>query len=101
MSDIISTCASCGQEFAIISLEQQILQKLNLQHPTQCFFCRKKRRDQTRAQGHFYKTNCQKCNQEICSVCDPTNGLMIYCKECYLAFRGSGESEKIFLEIEN
>lgn len=100
MPDIVANCTSCGQEFAIIPMEQDILKKLKLPDPQQCYFCRKKQRHHVRMRGRFYKVNCKKCNQEIYTTCDPETGLIIYCKDCYLAYKASGESEKVFLNLE-
>lgn len=99
MPDIIARCSVCEQDFAIIPLEQDILKKLNLPHPQACHFCRKKRRHKTRMRGRFYTTTCQKCGKDIHVTVDPESNLMIYCKECYMTFKASGESEKIHLDL--
>ena len=99
MSETLKECADCGQQFAIIPLEQKILEKLKLPQPTNCPFCRKKRRHRVRMRGCFYKVKCAKCGKEIHTTCDPETGLLIYCKDCYLAFKGSGEADKIFLDL--
>ena len=99
MPEQIQKCTNCAQDFAVIPLEQEILKKLKLPAPDQCFYCRKKRRHKTRMRGRFYNKTCQKCGKNIYVTCDPETGLMIYCKECYLAFKASGAGDKIFLDL--
>lgn len=100
MPETIKKCTNCGQDFAIIPLEHEILKKLKLPEPDQCFYCRKKRRHKTRMRGRFYLTKCGKCGKDIYVTTDPASGLVIYCKECYMAFKASGAGDKIQLDIE-
>lgn len=100
MPEISKKCVRCEQEFAIVPLEQEILSKLKLEHPTQCYFCRQARRLKTRMQGYFHKTTCRNCNKEIYTTTNPEAGFLIYCKECYLAFKASGKAEQTFLDLD-
>ena len=96
LTDKILTCGDCGQEFTFTTGEQEFYSSRGLlNEPRRCPQCRAARRSQRR--GNY--GDSRSVHSAICAVCgiettvpfEPTEGRPVYCKECYVKVKQSGD----------
>ena len=94
LTDKTLTCRECGQEFTFTAGEQEFYQSRGLQNePRRCPECRAARRrggsyGSSRA---AYPAVCASCGVETTVPFEPTEGRPVYCKDCYIRMKESGE----------
>ena len=79
------SCSSCNRNYKILQQEYNLLKKIKLPIPRDCFSCRHKIRNVFRKNRKLYKRNCSKCNSELETAYSPESSVKIYCEKCYLA----------------
>ncbi|MFC2034353.1 zinc-ribbon domain containing protein [Chloroflexota bacterium] len=97
LEDKTLTCRECGQEFTFTVGEQEFYLSRNLMNePGRCPECRAARRQERRGGGYGdsrreFSVVCASCGVETTVPFEPTEGRPVYCKECYLKMKQSGE----------
>lgn len=80
-------CKNCQKAFRIIEQEKLFLDEKGLPLPEACPTCRQVQRLHLRGDRTLFKTNCQKCGNEIVVSYDPkTVSNLILCKKDYDAY---------------
>lgn len=96
--DIQLTCSDCGQEFSFTAADQAFFQERGYSTPKRCKPCRMaKKNDQG---GSGYRSSSVQGTPVICSGCgqpttvpfEPRGDRPVYCRDCYVARKGSGNS---------
>ena len=93
-TDKTLVCSDCGREFTFTAGEQEFYSSKGLlNEPRRCPECRTARRKERRGYGErrSYSAVCASCGKETTVPFEPTQGRPIYCKECYLRMKQSGE----------
>ncbi len=88
------TCSDCGREFIFTTGEQEFYQSRGLlNEPKRCPDCRVARRSERRGgrYGGSYSVVCASCGAETTVPFEPTEGRPVYCKDCYIRLKESGE----------
>jgi hypothetical protein len=78
-------CETSGRNYKIIKAELDLLRKLNMPLPTECFFERNKRRSAMRNKRKLYNRKCAKNGEDIITTYSPGDPAIVYCEDCYLA----------------
>jgi len=76
-------CANCIKAYRFTEGELNLMRKLNLPLPRQCFNCRQKLRFSRTNLPIFYNRACMKCNNPIKTSYAPDRPEIIYCEKCY------------------
>lgn len=76
-------CADCGAEFTFSAAEQTFYADKGFSSPKRCPDCRKKKKDDRRANMKFTKVTCAKCGQETEVPFVPRNDKPVFCRDCF------------------
>jgi hypothetical protein len=76
-------CGSCGRGYKITQGEFDLLRKLNLPVPHECFKCRENKRFAKLNPPKLWQRNCAKCDKEIVTAFAPERPEIVYCEKCY------------------
>jgi CxxC-x17-CxxC domain-containing protein len=96
--DIQLTCSDCGQEFTFTAADQAFFQERGYSTPKRCKPCRQaKKNDQGGGGGGSYRPAQAQGTPVICSGCgqpttvpfEPRGDRPVYCRDCYMARKGS------------
>jgi len=94
-TDKTLVCSDCGRQFTFTAGEQEFYSSKGLLNdPRRCPECRVSRRRERRGgygERQTYSVVCASCGKETTVPFEPTQGRPVYCKECYLKARQSGE----------
>lgn len=80
----ILTCESCQKNYRIVAQEFTFYKEHNIGVPKECFFCRNKRRLQSRNPRTLFHRNCTNCNITLQTTYAPERPEKILCEPCYL-----------------
>ena len=100
LEDKTLTCRECGQEFTFTVGEQEFyLSRGLLNEPGRCPECRTARRRE-RSGGYggsrpSYPAICAACGVETTVPFEPREGRPVYCRECYVKMRQSGDLDRV------
>ena len=92
LADKTLVCSDCGREFTFTVGEQEFYSSRGLlNEPKRCPECRVARR---RGGGprRSFPAVCASCGVETTVPFEPTEGRPVYCKECYIKMKQSGDS---------
>ncbi len=76
-------CMSCARAYRFTGGEFDLMRKLNLPLPSECFNCRQKLRFSRTNFPTFYDRKCMKCNEAIRTSYSPERPEIVYCEKCY------------------
>ena len=79
----VIACVGCGRKYKIMSLEFDLLRKMNLPLPRECPKCRENERFARLNPIKLYDRNCAKCEIEVRTPYAPDRPEIIYCEKCY------------------
>ena len=79
----IIECASCGKAYRIIENELNLMRKLDLPLPRNCYVCRQKARFERTNSPTLYDRECAKCGKPIRTGYSPNSPDVVYCETCY------------------
>jgi len=83
-TEIILSCADCGQEFAFSVEEQEFYREKGFSTPKRCNNCRANRRSQKGVQSsQRYEVICSECGCQTTVPFRPREDRPVYCAECY------------------
>ena len=82
LNEVIS-CVTCDKKYKIVSLELDLLRKMNLPLPHSCPQCRQNKRLERLNMPKLYNRNCMKCNTDIYTPYAPGRSEIVYCVKCY------------------
>jgi len=82
LGEVIS-CISCDRKYKIISMEYDLLRKMNLPLLRECPKCREAKRFGRLNMPKLYNRNCAKCNVEVRTPYALDRPEIIYCEDCY------------------
>ncbi len=96
LEDKTLTCRECGQEFTFTVGEQEFYSSRGLlNEPGRCSECRASRRRERRGgygdSRRDFPVTCAACGAETTVPFEPREGRPVYCKDCYLKMKESGE----------
>lgn len=80
----ILLCESCHKIFRIIPAEIKFYERLKLQIPKKCYFCRSQELRNQRPPRKIWHRNCQKCQSPISTSYSPSRPETVYCEKCFL-----------------
>jgi CxxC-x17-CxxC domain-containing protein len=95
--DKVLKCADCGAEFIFTSGEQTFFADKGFRHePKRCKSCKSARSAGGAPAGNAPRSEtraiCSQCGKETTVPFKPTQGRPVYCRECFQARRGMGNS---------
>ena len=79
----IIACKHCGKAYRFILEELNLMKKLQIPLPRECFNCRQQYRFSRTNSPIFYDRNCDKCKVEIETSYSPNRRELVYCEKCY------------------
>ena len=95
LEDKTLVCRDCGQEFTFTVGEQEFYASRGLlNEPGRCPDCRSSRRRDRGGYGgprQSFSVVCAECGQETTVPFEPTEGRPVYCKDCYVKVKQSGD----------
>ena len=77
-------CVKSGRNYKIIKAEFDLLKKLDMPLPRECFFERNDRRSKMRNQWRIFDRLCAKNSEPIKTSYSPKDPEIVFCEECYL-----------------
>jgi hypothetical protein len=80
-------CKSCERNYRIASAEAQLLAKMSLPIPENCFHCRYEQRRKARNPRSLRSANCDSCKLELQTSFTQTCEQKLLCEECWNEFR--------------
>jgi hypothetical protein len=81
--DEVISCSTCGKAYKFISEEINLMRKLSIPLPHECYNCRQEHRFARMNMPKLYKRNCMKCNMDINTPYSPDRPEIVYCAKCY------------------
>ena len=96
LADKTLVCRDCAREFTFTVGEQEFyLSRGLINEPSRCPECRAARRSERRGgygdSRRVYDAICAACGKETTVPFEPREGRPVYCKECYVKMRESGQ----------
>jgi len=96
--DMQLTCSDCGQEFTFTAADQAFFQERGFSTPKRCKQCRLAKKANGGGGGSGYRSAPAQGTPVICSNCgqpttvpfEPRGDRPVYCRDCYVARKGSG-----------
>lgn len=82
LQEIIS-CTTCERKYKVVSLEFDLLRKMNMPLPARCLKCREKSRFKKLLMPKLYNRQCMKCEKEIRTSYFHDRPEIVYCEKCY------------------
>ena len=82
LNEIIS-CSKCGKAYKFIGEEINLMRKLSIPLPQECYNCRQQSRFARTNIPKLYDRNCMKCDKDINTPYSPDRPEIVYCEKCY------------------
>lgn len=80
----ILTCDSCQKNYRVVSQELSFYRKHDIGIPHECFFCRNKKRLNSRNPRKLFHRTCTNCQVALESTYSPNRPEKVLCETCYL-----------------